>query len=123
MTATTASPSRRRPRSRRKAQRSAAFARHLLLIATSIIVLLPIGYMILASFKSVPDFFGNPYGLPTDWAFDNYKVVRIFATVFAHNGASMRVLEKSGFIREGTLRRSAVKNGLILDQALYAKVR
>ena len=59
----------------------------------------------------------------SDWAFDNYKVVRIFATVFAHNGASMRVLEKSGFIREGTLRRSAVKSGLILDQVLYAKVR
>ena len=59
----------------------------------------------------------------SDWAFDNYKVVRIFATVFAHNGASMRVLEKSGFLREGTLRRSAVKSGLILDQVLYAKVR
>jgi len=59
----------------------------------------------------------------SDWAFDNYKVVRIFATVFAHNVASMRVLEKSGFEREGVLRRSAVKQGVILDQVLYAKVR
>ena len=63
---------RRRPRSRKQDQRAASFARHLLLIATSIVILLPIGYMLLASFKSVPDFFGNPYGLPTDWAFDNY---------------------------------------------------
>ncbi len=59
----------------------------------------------------------------SDWAFGNYKVVRIFATTFAHNVASMRVLEKAGFEREGILRRSALKNGVILDQVLYAKVR
>ncbi|HKD85467.1 MAG TPA: GNAT family protein [Terriglobales bacterium] len=59
----------------------------------------------------------------SEWAFDNYKVVRIFATAFAQNVASIRVLEKSGFQREGTLRRSAVKNGIILDQIMYAKVR
>jgi RimJ/RimL family protein N-acetyltransferase len=59
----------------------------------------------------------------SDWAFDYYKVVRIFATVFSHNVASMRVLEKCGFVREGILRRSAVKKGIILDQVMYAKVR
>jgi ribosomal-protein-alanine N-acetyltransferase len=59
----------------------------------------------------------------SDWAFDNFKVVRIFATVFSHNVASMRVLEKSGFQQEGILRRSAIKNGVILDQVMYAKVR
>jgi RimJ/RimL family protein N-acetyltransferase len=59
----------------------------------------------------------------SDWAFDNYKVVRLYATTFAHNVASMRVLEKSGFEREGVLRRSAIKNGAILDQVMYSKVR
>ena len=59
----------------------------------------------------------------SEWAFDNYKIVRVFAMVFAHNPASMRVLEKAGFQREGILQRSAIKNGLILDQILYAKVR
>ena len=59
----------------------------------------------------------------SDCAFDSYQVVRIFATAFAHNVASMRVLEKSGFQREGILRRSAIKNGVILDQVMYAKVR
>lgn len=59
----------------------------------------------------------------SEWAFDSYKVVRVFATVFAHNTASIRVLEKSGFAREGILRRSAIKNGEILDQIMYAKVR
>lgn len=59
----------------------------------------------------------------SDWAFEEYKVVRIFATVFVHNAASIRVLEKAGFEREGILRRSAIKNGEILDQVMYAKVR
>ena len=76
---------------------------------------------------------GEPYwgrGLTTravlaasDWAFDSYRLTRIFAMAFSHNVASMRVLEKAGFVREGTLRRSAIKDGVILDQALYAKVR
>jgi len=59
----------------------------------------------------------------SDWAFDHYNVVRLFATTFAHNTASMRVLEKSGFEREGILRRSAIKNGEVLDQVLYAKLK
>jgi len=59
----------------------------------------------------------------SEWAFDNYRVVRIFATTFAHNVASMRVLEKAGFEREGVLRRSAIKNGVVVDQVMYAKVR
>jgi RimJ/RimL family protein N-acetyltransferase len=58
----------------------------------------------------------------SDWAFEHYKLTRIFAQVFAHNTASMRVLEKAGFEREGVMRKSAVKNGLVLDQVLYAKV-
>ncbi len=59
----------------------------------------------------------------SEWAFGNYKLTRIFAMAFSHNVASMRVLEKAGFEREGVLRRSAVKNDVILDQILYAKVR
>jgi len=42
---------------------------------------------------------------------------------FAHNAGSIRVLEKSGFEREGVMRRSAIKNGAIVDQILFAKVR
>jgi RimJ/RimL family protein N-acetyltransferase len=59
----------------------------------------------------------------SDWAFDHYKLTRIYAMAFAHNVASMRVLEKAGFEREGLMRRSAIKNGVMLDQVLYAKVR
>ena len=43
--------------------------------------------------------------------------------MFSHNVGSMRVLEKAGFEREGIMLRSAIKNGVVLDQVLYAKVR
>ncbi len=59
----------------------------------------------------------------SEWAFDNYKLTRVFAMAFAHNAGSIRVLEKAGFVREGVMRRSAIKNGVIVDQMLFAKVR
>jgi len=59
----------------------------------------------------------------SDWAFDEYKLTRVFALVFSYNAASIRVLEKAGFEREGLLRRSAMKDGVVLDQFLFAKVR
>lgn len=59
----------------------------------------------------------------SEQAFEEYKLTRVFAMVFSHNVGSIRVLERSGFEREGTMRRSAIKGGVILDQLLYAKVR
>lgn len=57
---------------RRLKLRFAATGRHLLLASASAFVLVPIVYMVLASFKSVPDFFTNPYGLPSKWMWENY---------------------------------------------------
>jgi [ribosomal protein S5]-alanine N-acetyltransferase len=48
---------------------------------------------------------------------------RVDALVFATNPASNRVLEKAGFLREGTLRRAIVKEGIVHDAALWATVR
>jgi [ribosomal protein S5]-alanine N-acetyltransferase len=48
---------------------------------------------------------------------------RIFATVFASNPASARVLEKAGFVREGILSRAVLKQGVLIDAALYAITR
>jgi RimJ/RimL family protein N-acetyltransferase len=48
---------------------------------------------------------------------------RLFALPFAGNLASARVLEKAGFQREGTLRSSALKDGKLLDQWMYARLR
>jgi RimJ/RimL family protein N-acetyltransferase len=58
----------------------------------------------------------------TDFGFRELHLVRIFAIPFAHNTASHRVLEKAGYQREGVLRASAIKDGQILDEYLYARV-
>ena len=59
----------------------------------------------------------------TDAAFETFDLSRIFALPFAHNVASCRALEKAGFALEGVLRRSAIKEGQILDQRQYARGR
>jgi [ribosomal protein S5]-alanine N-acetyltransferase len=59
----------------------------------------------------------------TDYAFEEYNLVRIYAHVFESNPASMRVLEKCGYVREAWLKKSIKKDGRIIDQALYAMVR
>lgn len=48
-------------------------------------------------------------------AFERTDLVRIWAEVFAPNAASVRVLEKCGFIREGMLRNSVCKGGALYD--------
>jgi ribosomal-protein-alanine N-acetyltransferase len=59
----------------------------------------------------------------TKWAFETFPLTRIFAVPFARNAASCRVLEKAGYVLEGTMRRSAIKEGEVLDQLLYATYR
>jgi ribosomal-protein-alanine N-acetyltransferase len=59
----------------------------------------------------------------TAWAFESFELHRIHATVFAGNQASVRVLAKAGFQPEGCLRASVFKNGRILDQFVYARIR
>jgi ribosomal-protein-alanine N-acetyltransferase len=59
----------------------------------------------------------------TNWAFETLDLQRIFAQPYADNLASCRALEKAGFALEGTLRRSAIKDGVVRDQRLYARVR
>jgi [ribosomal protein S5]-alanine N-acetyltransferase len=56
----------------------------------------------------------------TAYGFEAFGLTRIFAVPFANNPASMRVLEKAGYVREGVMRRSAIKEGVVLDQVLYA---
>ena len=58
----------------------------------------------------------------TAYAFMNFDLLRIFAGVFAWNPASMRVLEKAGFAREGVRRSAVVKDGEIIDEVMYALV-
>jgi RimJ/RimL family protein N-acetyltransferase len=57
----------------------------------------------------------------TDHRFKESSLHRIFAKAFSSNPASARVLEKAGFVFEGRLRKSVLKDGQILDSLLYAK--
>ena len=58
-----------------------------------------------------------------NYAFSNPRYKRLEAPVFAWNGASMRVLEKAGFSREGVLRKSVLKGSQLIDQVIYAAIR
>ena len=56
----------------------------------------------------------------TAHALGTYSLTRVYALPFADNAASCRVLEKAGYQFEGRLRRAAVKDGQVRDQAAYA---
>ena len=56
----------------------------------------------------------------TRYGFETLNLTRIFAVPFTSSSASIRVLEKCGYIREGTMRRSAIKESVVIDQVLYA---
>jgi len=57
------------------------------------------------------------------WAFDTLDLNRVQAEVDTRNGASARVLEKLGFVREGTLREDCIVNGDVSDSWVYGLLR
>ena len=59
----------------------------------------------------------------SQYALSHFGLARLEAPVFAWNPASMWVLEKAGFVREGVLRNSVLKEGQLIDQVLYALVQ
>lgn len=56
----------------------------------------------------------------TRHATEGHGLERVWAVPFAWNEASHRVLEKAGYRLEGRMRKSAIKDGRIVDQLLYA---
>jgi ribosomal-protein-alanine N-acetyltransferase len=57
------------------------------------------------------------------WAFDTLDLNRVQAETDTRNTASARVLEKLGFVREGTLREDCVVNGEVSDSWVYGLIR
>ena len=55
--------------------------------------------------------------------FDTTDILRIYAEPFAYNIGSRRALEKAGFALEGIMKNNAVKNGKVLNMALYSLTR
>ncbi|MBL0318521.1 MAG: GNAT family N-acetyltransferase [Alphaproteobacteria bacterium] len=56
-------------------------------------------------------------------AMENMGIIRIYAAVFTYNTNSARVLTKAGFVVEGCMRKSYLKDGKLLDANLFAFVR
>jgi RimJ/RimL family protein N-acetyltransferase len=77
-------------------------------------------------------FIGEPYwnkGIATkavqlicEYGFKNLDIVRIHSGIFKFNTASQRVLEKSGFEKEGIFKQSIYKDNKIWDEIRYAKI-
>ncbi len=57
------------------------------------------------------------------WAFDTLDLNRVQAEADTRNVASARVLEKLGFVREGTLREDCVVNGDVSDSWVFGLLR
>jgi RimJ/RimL family protein N-acetyltransferase len=61
--------------------------------------------------------------LATELAFSEHDFARLQAIVFEWNPASCRVLEKNGYGREASLRRSVFKDQQLIDSWIYARLR
>lgn len=57
------------------------------------------------------------------WAFDTLDLNRVQAETDTRNAASARVLEKLGFVREGTLREDCVVDGVVSDSWVFGLLR
>jgi len=57
------------------------------------------------------------------YCFSETETKRIFAGIFSYNAASMRVLEKCGFVNEGIAKEAVFKNGSFHDELRYALVK
>jgi [ribosomal protein S5]-alanine N-acetyltransferase len=57
------------------------------------------------------------------WAFGALDLNRVQAETDTRNLASARVLEKAGFVREGTLREDCVVDGVVSDSWVFGLLR
>jgi RimJ/RimL family protein N-acetyltransferase len=83
---------------------------------------LELGYIV------VPDARGRGAGTAilralTDWAFADPAIKRIRLIVDVENPASLRVAERSGYVREGVLRSVHFKNGRRIDAVLLSRLQ
>ncbi|GGR51008.1 RimJ/RimL family protein N-acetyltransferase [Nocardioides luteus] len=62
-------------------------------------------------------------GALLSWAFDTLDLNRVQAEADTRNPASGRVLEKLGFVLEGTLREDCIVDGVVSDTRVYGLLR
>jgi [ribosomal protein S5]-alanine N-acetyltransferase len=59
----------------------------------------------------------------TEYSFATFEIIRIIAGVFAFNKASMKALEKNGYYLESIRKKSVIKNGQIIDDYIWVKLK
>lgn len=57
------------------------------------------------------------------YCYSNFEINKIAASCFSTNKASIKVLEKCGFIHEATRKQHIYKNGIFIDENLYALIK
>ena len=62
-------------------------------------------------------------GAMVEYAFTQTRWIRVFACIFDNNPASMRVLKKNGFRHEAVHKKAVMKEGVFLDEHLYALLK
>jgi aminoglycoside 6'-N-acetyltransferase len=84
--------------------------------------MLEIGYALLPSERR-KGYCTEATQLMVDYLFLSKDIGRIQATTHAGNAVSQRVLEKSGFKREGTLRKAVQSRGETTDLVMFSILR
>jgi len=59
----------------------------------------------------------------TDYGFDKLGLIRIHTGIFEYNIASMKVLEKNGYKKDCVFEKSIIKDGKIINEHRYSKVK
>lgn len=59
----------------------------------------------------------------TQYIFDNFDVIRVYAEPFARNIGSRKTLEKAGFRFEAQLKNNIIKNNVVEDSCIYAVLK
>ena len=71
--------------------------RHLILGIYGLIILLPLSLVLLTTFKTTPELYSNPIGLPAGWNIENYKQLLVNEPIFGYIQNSVIVTVFSTF--------------------------
>jgi len=58
----------------------------------------------------------------TRWAFDEAGALRVVLIIDVENVASERIAERCGYVREGVMRSSYLKQGIRIDAAVWSRL-
>lgn len=81
-----------------------------------------IGYLLITE-KWSQGIMTEAVGQICDIAFSSLDIIRITGLVYEPNRGSRRVLEKNGFLLEGTMKNAVVKEGRVYDLCVYGKLK